>query len=191
MSALPRIPDIGLESDRMTANDPLRSLDLSDAISLSEENLTKLHIDLPHHWGTGGESLWAEELGSDLYRIRNVPFFAYGLNFFDVVRATADSPDLKPEIREIVKPSGHKTLRLFFEDSVDRDEQVKLLESLHEYKAYYERANGIHVAIDIEPEGSYQDVCNRLSEWENAGLLSYETCEARIPGSFDDVLEAD
>ena len=68
---------------------------------------------------------------------------------------------------------------------------MKLLESLHEYKACYERATGIHVAIDIEPEGSYQDVCKKLWEWENAGFLSYETCEARIPGSFDDVLEAD
>ena len=158
---------------------------------MTEENLTKLHLELPQHWATGGESLWAEELGSDLYRIRNVPFFAYGLSFCDVVRATADSPDLKPEIREIVEPSGHKTLRLFFSESVDRDEQIKLLESLHQYKAYYERANDIHVAIDIEPEGSYEDVCSKLFEWENAGLLSYETCEARIVGSFDYVMETD
>lgn len=128
---------------------------------MSEENLTKLHIDLPQHWATGGESLWAEKLGSDQYRIRNVPFFAYGLNFYDIVRATADSPDLKPQIREVVEPSGHKTLRLFFANSIDRDEQVKLLESLHAHNAYYERATDIHVAIDIEPDGSYEEVCNK------------------------------
>lgn len=175
----------------MTVTDPFQPFEKSVVEALTEENLTKLHIDLPQHWATGGESLWAEELGADLYRIRNVPFFAYGLNFHDVVRATADAPDLKPEIREVVEPGGHKTLRLFFADSVDKDEQVKLLESLHAYKAYYERATGIHVAIDIEPEGSYQDVCNKLWEWEKADLLSYETCEARIEGSFDDVLESD
>lgn len=155
---------------------------------MTDEILKKLHIDLPHHWATGGESLWAEELGADLYRIRNVPFFAYGLNFHDVVRATADTPDLKPEIREIVTPSGHKTLRLYFVDSVGKSEQVKLLESLQNHKAYFERATEFHVAIDIEPDGSYENVCNKLMEWENAGLLSYETCEARSPGSFDDVL---
>ena len=175
----------------MTATDPFRPFDQADGIALSEEDLTKVHIDLPNHWATNGESLWAEDLGSDLYRIRNVPFYAYGLSFFDVVRATPDSPDWKPEVREIVRPSGHKTLRLLFADSVDRDKQVELLESLNAYKAYYERATDIRVAIDIEPEGSYEDVCNRVWEWENAGLLEYETCEARVEGSFDDVPETD
>ncbi len=156
---------------------------------MTEEKLTKLHIDLPQHWGTGGESLWAEELGSDLYRIRNVPFFAYGLNFYDVVRATAESPELKPEIREVVEPSGHKTLRILFPKSVASDEQVKLLDNLEKFKAGYERATATHVAIDIEPDGSYNDVYDQLQEWEEAGLLSFETCEARIDGSFDDLLE--
>ena len=156
---------------------------------MTEEKLTKVHIDLPQHWATGGESLWAEELGSDLFRIRNVPFFAYGLNFHDVVRATADSPDLKPEIREVVESSGHKTLRILFPKSVERDEQVKLLDSLKEHEAYYERATATHVAIDVEPEGSYNDVYDQLQEWEEAGLLSFETCEARVEGSFDDLLD--
>lgn len=133
--------------------------------------------------------MWAEELGSDLFRIRNVPFFAYGLNFHDVVRATADSPDLKPEIREVVESSGHKTLRILFPKSVERDEQVKLLDSLKEHEAYYERATATHVAIDVEPEGSYNDVYDQLQEWEEAGLLSFETCEARVEGSFDDLLD--
>ena len=135
--------------------------------------------------------MWAEDLGSNLYRIRNVPFFAYGLNFYDVVRATADSPDLKPEIREVVEPSGHKTLRILFPKSVEREEQGRLLDSLEKHKAYYERATATHVALDIEPEGSYNDVYDQLQQWEDAGLLSFETCEARIDGSFDDLLEDD
>lgn len=135
--------------------------------------------------------MWAEDLGSDLYRIRNVPFFAYGLNFYDVVRATAGSPDLKPEIRDVVEPSGHKTLRMLFPKSVEREEQARLLDSLEKHKAYYERATATHIAVDIEPEGSYDDVYDQLQQWEDAGLLSFETCEARIDGSFDDLLEDD
>lgn len=158
---------------------------------MTDENLTKLHIDLPQHWATGGESFWAEELGSDLYRLRNVPFFAYGLNFYDIVRATPNSPDLKPEIREVVEASGHKTLRILFPRSVERDEQVKLLESLKKHKAYYERATATHVAIDIEPDGSYNEVYDQLQRWEDAGLLSFETCDAIIDGSFDGPLEDD
>lgn len=33
----------------------------------NDPDLTKLHIDLPNHWATGGESLWARSLGDDLY----------------------------------------------------------------------------------------------------------------------------
>ena len=158
---------------------------------MSDEKLTKLHIDLPNHWATGGESMWAESLGQDLYRIRNVPFFAYGINFYDVVRATTDSPELKPEIREVVEPSGHRTLRLIFKRNVDREKQVALLDQLQKFKATYERADEINVAIDIEPDGSYNDVFDQLDEWENEGLLSFETCETRLEGSFDGLPEDD
>jgi hypothetical protein len=156
---------------------------------MAKNDLKKLHIDLPQHWATGGESLWAEELGDDLYKIRNVPFFAYGLNFYDVVRATPDNPDLKPEIREVVEPNGHKTLRVHFEKIVAKNRQLELLTALNEHHAYHERANDTHVAIDIEPEGSYSVVYDQLQEWEESGLLSFETCEAREKDSFDNVLE--
>jgi hypothetical protein len=105
------------------------------------------------------------------------------------VRATPDSPDLKPEIREVVEPSGHKTLRLLFPRSVERDEQVRMLDNLKKHKAYYERATATLVAIDIEPDGSYSEVYDQLRSWEDAGLLSFETCEAKIDGSFDELME--
>lgn len=154
---------------------------------MSKENLTKLYVDLPNHWVAASESMWAESLGNDLYRIRNVPFFAYGLNFYDVVRATSDSPDLNPEIREVVESSGHKTLRLIFNPVVDREKQVALLNELKKFKAGYERGDEINIAIDIQPDGLYDEVFDQLSNWEEDDLLSFETCEARIEGSFDDL----
>ena len=30
-----------------------------------------------------------------------------------------------------------------------------------------------------------------FGEWEQEGLLDYETCEARVPGSFDDKADDD
>jgi Domain of unknown function (DUF4265) len=158
---------------------------------MSEENLIKLHIDLPNHWAIGGESLWATSLGNDLYRIENVPFFAYGLNFLDIVRATADSPELKPEIREVVTASGHRTYRVIFNKDVERDNQATLLESLEKFGASYERADGINVSIDIKPSGDHDAVFDKLDEYEEKGFLSFETCESRIEGSFDDVPSID
>ena len=110
---------------------------------MSTDNLEKLHIDLPNHWAIGGESLWATPLGDDLYRIENVPFFAYGLNFLDVVLATSDSDELKPEIRKVVTPSGRRTYRVMFDSSVEREKQVELLEILEQFEASYERATAL------------------------------------------------
>ena len=117
---------------------------------MSEEQLCKVHVDLPNHWAIGGESLWATELGNDLYRLENVPFHAYGLNFLDVVRATPDTDDAIPEIREVVEPSGRKTVRVMFEDAVDRERQAELLDGLAEFEASYERADGSF--DDVAPE---------------------------------------
>ena len=156
---------------------------------MSEEGLEKIHIDLPNHWAIGGESMWAKPLGNDLFKIENVPFYAYGLNFHDVVRATSDSDELKPEIRELVKPSGHRTFRVFFEKHLELTEQEEILNSMKDLTISYERANSIYFALDMQPEGDYQAIFNRLDELEKQNLLGFETCEARVEGSFDDAPE--
>jgi hypothetical protein len=150
-----------------------------------EENLEKIIIDLPNHWATGGEGLWSTPLGNDLYRIENVPFFAYGLNFHDIVRAIPNNPDENPYILEVVEPSGHKTLRVIFETE-DNDLQVKLLGTLSKFGATYERANAINVAIDISKSGDYNATYDQLEIYIDQGHLSFETCEPRVEGSFDD-----
>lgn len=158
---------------------------------MSEEDLEKVHIDLPNHWAIGGESLWATPMGNNLYRIENVPFFAYGLNFHDVVLATSDAEDLKPEIRNVVTASGHRTYRVLFEKDIERQKQIELLESLSKHKATYERANNVHVAIDIKPTGDYIAVYDQLEAYEESGFLIFETCEARVEDSFDDAPDDD
>jgi hypothetical protein len=152
---------------------------------MSEENLTKVHVELPNNEDVGGESLWAEDLGGNVYRIRNVPFHAYGLNFYDVVVAEPESEEFKPSVLRVHKPSGHKTLRVIFTDESSKEERILRLKKLNEYKAYLENADGTLFAIDVEAGGNYGAVCDILYEWENQGILSYETCEARKEGSFD------
>lgn len=149
-------------------------------------DLTKVVVDLPNHWATGSESMWARPLGGGLYEIRNVPFYAYGLNHLDVVRAIAPSADDPPVVRDVVRPSGHRTLRVYFNGTTRESEQADLLRQLDGYGASFEGAQSGH-AIDVEPEGDYAAVQARLDQWARAGLLEYETCEARVPGSFDDL----
>ena len=151
-----------------------------------DDQLTKVHIELPHHWAIGGESMWARDLGGDLYQLRNTPFYAYDLNFGDVVRATADGPDLKPEIRTVVRRSGNRTLRVFFSESLDVQARLERLASLVPMHVSYEGATKRLYALDLEPEADMAAVRAVLDEWSEQGWASYETCEARVPGSFDD-----
>lgn len=154
---------------------------------MNEEGLEKIHIDLPNHWAIGGESFWATPLGNDLFKIENVPFYAYGLNFHDIVKATADSDEVIPEIRELFEPSGHRTFRVFFEKSIDRQKQEDVLASMKDLAISYERCNEIYFSLDMQPNGNYQAVFDRLDELEKENILGFETCEARVEGSFDDL----
>ena len=160
-----------------------------DNVAASNKDLVKVHVDLPNHWATGGESLWATPLGNDQYRLENVPFFAYGLNFHDVVLATPDSDDTIPEVRAVISQSGHRTLRVIFSKSVERETQAQLLDTLKAYDASYERATKNTVAIDIDPEGDYLATYDKLEEFADRDLLGFETCESREEGSFDDAAE--
>jgi hypothetical protein len=149
-------------------------------------DLVKVHLDLPNHWWFKGESLWAKSLGNDLYEIQNVPFCAYGLSCGDVVRATPDAPDLKPEVREVVRRSGNRTLRASFSDHLTKDLQQPHIKTLESLGAWVERANPQFVCINVPPVVDYEEICAYLAEQERAGELEYETCEARVTGSFDD-----
>jgi Domain of unknown function (DUF4265) len=154
--------------------------------TVMSETLTKVHIDLPNHFATGGEAMWAAQVGSDEYELRNVPFHAYDLNYLDVVEAVSRSPDLKPSVLRVIRRSGHRTLRVSFVAATPIPRRVPLLESLKGLGASFEGATKSLFAIDVEPDGDYQAVYDRLQVWQDEGLVDFETCEARVEGSFDD-----
>jgi len=137
------------------------------------DDLVKIRIDIPDDPRSTSESFWALPLGGDLYELRNNPFLAFDLHFLDVVRAITDAAGEWPRIREVVRRSGHKTLRVFFLNKLPEPEQADLLARLRPHR--YERISPSFVAIDVAPEGSYQGVCNQLGEWQQQGILQYET----------------
>jgi hypothetical protein len=154
-------------------------------VDTENDNLTKIYIDLPEHWATSGESVWARALGGDLYEVDNVPFHAYGINWKDVVRAVAPDAGSKPRVVEVVKPGGHRTLRFFFSKDLADEEQGAFLARIRELGADIERADARLVAVDVPPEADYNNTCDLLALLERDGVLEYETCELRVPGRFD------
>lgn len=153
------------------------------AKSDSDEPLEKIYVDLPGHWQYEGEAMWAKPLGDDLFELRNVPFGAYGLNFGDVVRARSSSPELKPQVEAVVKASGHRTLRLTF-NAMPEQQQLAYLKQLERLGAEPERAVGGFIALDIPPDVAYDQVFKQLDALEKLGVLDFETCDTRVPGTF-------
>jgi len=153
---------------------------------MESEELTKVRVDLPNHRASGGESMWALPLGNDTYELRNTPFHAYDLNFLDVVEARSATPDQKPAVVRVVTRSGHRTLRVQFSEAMPVQDRLNRLESLASLGASFEGKDDGFFAIDVSPDGGYEAVCDQLAVWGREGALDYETCEARVVGSFDD-----
>jgi Domain of unknown function (DUF4265) len=142
---------------------------------MTNAELVKVFVALPDDAPFETESLWAKPLGGDEYELRNSPWYAYDLHFYDVVRAISDQPDQKPRVVSVVRWSGHKTLRAIFSKTVAEPERLNMLRSLHQWRGFYENCDGNLFAIDVEPDGNYQAVCDQLWTWEKDGFLSYET----------------
>jgi hypothetical protein len=145
--------------------------------------LTKILVALPNHWAEHRtEQLWARRVGDDLFRVESVPFFAYGLNYGDVVRADSAGS----VVREVVRRSGHTTLRVVFRGMAARERCVALLSELAPLKVSFEAWGDGFFALDVAPDGDVDAVLDRLDSLENKDVLGFETCEARSRGSFDD-----
>ncbi len=149
------------------------------------EELEKVYVDLPNNNAVSGESLWAKNLGNNLYEIHNVPFYAYGINYYDIVEVDSSDETVKPVVTKVVKSSGYATLRVFFGKDFDRNSQRKLFDELKKFKADVERASEKYVALFIEPDGDFETVFNRLLELEKTEVLEFETCEAKNENNFD------
>ncbi len=119
------------------------------------------------------ETLWATPLGNDLYRLKNSPWFAYGVSFLDVVRARPDDAGGFPVFEAVVEKSGNRTLRLLLDPPAeDGNESARLLDKLVEMGASCEGANRRFMALNIEAHEDLARICrfltDRALEWEHA-----------------------
>jgi hypothetical protein len=151
-----------------------------------DDKLRKVLVDLPNHWATAAESMWAFLLDDGTYQIDNVPFYAYGLNYRDIVKVDGSEPDSLPVVVEVIEPSGHATIRVVFPKEIGKRKQKPIIDDLESIGVSVERAFENHVALDIPPEIDYDAVRDKLDEFENSGVLNYETCESRVEGRFDE-----
>ena len=118
------------------------------------------------------ETLWADPVGPDLYRLDNSPFWAYGVSWRDVVEAHPD-PDGMLRMTRVVEKSGHRTVRVFMKPGIDNSPEAKaVMDGVRELGASYEGMNPTYLAIDIPPGVELMTVADYLTahgiQWEHA-----------------------
>ena len=146
--------------------------------------VVKVHVELPNQYT--GEAMWAFPLGEDLYRLDNIPIVAYGLNYRDVVHAVAPGPGLAPEIHCVVQPAGHRTVRVLFRQHLSKRVRSRLMKSLARRGLGTTLGPIPLAAVDVPPEFDLDTVVMKLQGWVEDGWAEWwETCEARVEGSFD------
>jgi hypothetical protein len=96
------------------------------------------------------ETLWADPIGPDRYRLDNTPFHAQGYSFKDIVYAPHDTDHEMPVVREAVEKSGHSTYLLWVpqgaSNNPDFDQYWKPLADLG---CSFEGVGGKMLAVDI------------------------------------------
>jgi hypothetical protein len=130
--------------------------------------------------GPDEDSVWAEPLGSERFRIESCPFFAYGLSRNDVVRA-AEPTEGGPVLGDILEKSGHRTLRFALGPSVElRSGPVqRVLERLGELGCTHELMRPRFASIDVPPEVDVGLVAEVLQDAARQRLLSWEWADPR------------
>lgn len=148
------------------------------------EQYIKVKIELPNNEDVASEILWAEIHTENTCFIRNVPFFAYGLNYNDLVEI--NNSDDFPIVTRVIKKNGYKTYRVQLNKPLETPKEIEDFSTMiNEYGANIEMANKYMLSINIKPNGDLWGLYDKLEELSNEDILDFETCEERIKGSFD------
>lgn len=134
----------------------------------------KVSFELPEGSPYGVESLWAEKMTEDEYRLDNSPFYVYGYSHQDVVKAIEVNGELVAQGSCL--RGGHSTYRVFLSTGLDADspETRDYWRRLKDLGCSYEGAYNRLFAIDVPPSADIFAVYRILEEGEKAGIWEFE-----------------
>lgn len=138
------------------------------------EPTAKVLFRVPEEDGTTNvETLWAYDLGSDQYRLDNLPFYAYSVSLEDVVYAPHDTAEGLPTFKRVISKSGNRTVRIAFDLPAEAgNASQEILDQLVALGCGYEGANKSYIVINIPPSVDLSGVCDLLVQggvnWEHA-----------------------
>jgi hypothetical protein len=116
------------------------------------------------------ESLWALPKGEGLFQIDNIPFFATGVAWGDIISASQEEGAFR--FQEIVQPSGHSTLRVAISEAAD----VPAVRALFAQKGCSVEQSHLPrlVAVDVPPSVPLESLRVVLEAGRAQGRWDYE-----------------
>jgi hypothetical protein len=118
------------------------------------------------------ETLWAEPVGGDKFRLCNVPFYAYGVSYSDTV--LAPPTDEGRMVQGVSERGGHSTYRIFVSNTETLVHFPEYWAPLEAIGCTFERATERLFAIDVPPEADIYRVYDALTKGEAAGVWDFE-----------------
>ena len=134
-------------------------------------------LEKSDHHEFAAETIWAEILGENRYRLLNIPLYVYGASFGDVVVAyETDEETSFPIVEEVVERSGHSTYRiLVFEGAVDNPTFNRFWEPIEAEGCAFEGQTGNKMlGVDVPPEANINLVFQLLQKGEDAEAWGFE-----------------
>jgi hypothetical protein len=120
-----------------------------------------------------GETLWAEKIDENVFRLCNIPFEAKGYAEDDIV--LCQPKDGFNEVVSIKEDSGNGTIRLLFSNSLSK-EALEILKELESVGCGYEFASSELVAVTIPPTLGvpFLQLSNFLNNTDDDILVGWE-----------------
>lgn len=135
--------------------------------------------------GADVETLWAYELGSDRYKIDNLPYYAYGVSCDDVVLAPFDEDEQFPTFQKIISKSGNRTIRIVFDMPMESgNESGDLVARLVATGCDFEGANKKYIVINIPPSVDLNEVAEKLNDADVSWEYADPTYEQLFPAEI-------
>ncbi|HEX8438625.1 DUF4265 domain-containing protein [Archangium sp.] len=122
--------------------------------------------------GSDTETLWAEKLAESQFRLRNTPFYAYGVSAEDVVFAHEHAGRLV--FAGVARQGGHSTYRIIKSKEVDSARFQERWAPLQNHGCSYEEGFGRLLAVDVPPAADIHAVYALLERGEQDQVWSFE-----------------
>lgn len=122
------------------------------------------------------EWLWGERIADDRARVCNVPFYAKGISFGDIVsiEQVSDGEASWHEFAGVVAQGGHSTYRLFVPEGIGHAAFERHWALLKAIGCSYESFGEKFLAVDVPPEADVQTAYIAFEDGERAAVWEFE-----------------